>query len=103
MKTYPVNESEFDSMSLLNNLASGFFAGASALFLFAAGMIIDLAIAGQLVTAQLTDSGRVIAFLVAPLCGIASVVLLLCGVWATRRRNSIWSNIKSEAYSVTPQ
>ena len=66
MKVFPVHESEIASLSLLTNLVTSFFSGASAALLFGIGVLVDLTLEGQFATGQFTESGRILFYLVVP-------------------------------------
>jgi len=100
MKVFPIHESEVSGLSLLNNLVTGFWSGASGLLLLAIGLIIDLAVEGQLISGQLTESGRVLLLCVTPLCGLIAFALFIAGWLAKGKRASIWRRIEEESIEI---
>lgn len=97
MKVFPVHESDISSLSLLNNLVTLFFSGASATLLFGIGILVDLAIEGHFVAGQTTESGRVLLLVVVPICIVFTVALTLIGFWVRGKRQSIWQKIEDES------
>ena len=95
MKVFPVNESEILSLSSFNNLVTGFWSGASGLLLLGIGVMIDLAIEGQFAAGQLTESGKILLWILAPVLFVGGIMLGFCGFWAKGKRKTIWENIEA--------
>ena len=102
MNVYPIHESELSSISFLNPLVTGFASVGSALLLFAVGLIVDLAIEGQfsqdeMGNNQLNEFGRALLIIVTPTLGALALICFGGAILAWRKRDSIWSEIKSQS------
>lgn len=101
MKVFPVHQSEMISLSLLNNLVTGFFAGASSLLLLGVSVVINLAIEGKFGEVGLGDGDKVLLYCVVPIFGVLALILAGAGIFAIRKRRSTWKQIESESKKVS--
>ena len=101
MRVFPVHQSEMISLSLLNNLVTGFFAGASSLIFLGAGVVIDLAIEGKFGEVGLGDGDKVLLYCVVPIFCVLALVLAGAGIFAIRKRRSTWEQIEGESKEVS--
>lgn len=92
MKTYPVHETEMNSISLLNTGATLFFTLAGIPF----GIAMSIWISAAFNSTQ-TQLGTLCALIVAPILLIFAVVFFVLGCTAWLQRRNLWSHIKSES------
>lgn len=95
MKEFVLTEAELDDISLLNTLASGFFAAASGAFLFAVGLYTSAIMQGTLSekATALLQFGGVTGLILAVACvGVGS--------WAWCKRRSRLTEIKRQAVAI---
>ena len=100
MRVFPVDESEIISLSMLNDLTTGFFSGASTAFILSIGIIIDMALQGQYWGNYSTELGRIFLCLLFPILAVVAVILLVCGIWTLKKRSSIWDNIRKSCIEI---
>lgn len=92
VKIYPVVESELKTLSILNSLALVFSSVGTGLLTFAVGVVTDAAVQGQL-----TDYGRALVCVVAPVFGTLALISYGIAVAAWRSRGSELSRIREES------
>ena len=94
VRIYPITEGELKTISIMNTLAIVFFSLGSALLSFALGIIVNCAIEGQL-----TEVANTLLRVVAPICGILSLISYGIGIWALIAKKSELGRIGKESSS----
>lgn len=100
MRVFPVDESEIVSLSILNDLTTAFFSGASTLFVLSVGIVIDLALQDQYWGNYTTEHSKFLLYILVPIFIVAAILLLLAGIWALRKRTSVWDNINNSCTEI---
>ncbi len=92
MKVYPVQESEVQSLGLLNQLVTGFFSASSGFAFFALGLWAQ---------AESGDKQPTSTFwLLFWVCVFVALIFLVIGGLCVRQRKSVWQKIQDEAKEI---
>lgn len=100
MKAYAVTEPEMDHVSFLNTLATGCFAATSFFAALIGGILTNSAF---VMKDQVPPEGRVLTGYGIPLLIILSLLFLIGGLMAIRRKQSAWDKIKAESEPAAPK
>lgn len=93
VKVYAIQESEVDSLSHFNTLATVSFSLATLFTSLPISLWANAAF-----STELTPIGRIATFYLAPVGLILSGICCMSGIWALYKRSSTWSRIRSESH-----
>jgi len=91
VKAYAVQEHELETLSMMNSLASSFFAISA--FLLSAAISVWI---NALFYETMPPRAQVAYEYVAPGVLVLGIIFLSLGVWANRKRASTWKTIKGQ-------
>jgi hypothetical protein len=97
MKFYPISESELNSITIFNSVATIFFSLATGLVTFIAGLWGNVVVAGTI-----TAESKAIVGIVSIVCGILAAACGAIGLWGWRSRNSEFRKISDESAAAYP-
>lgn len=96
-KAYAVFESEIETISLMNTLATTRFSFGAAFLSFAIGIWTNAAF----VTDKIPPEGAILAKVVAPIFCVLAAAGFILGAWALWSRHQIWKTIVSQSSSIS--
>jgi hypothetical protein len=92
VKVFGILEGEVEIISILNTQAIAFFSAGSSLASIAVGIWVTNAFVEKPI-----PTGEVLSHFFAPLVLTMALVSFWLGIWARRRRGSIWDKIRTES------